>query len=419
MSLTVKDLLKLEVLKEAQVLVGGEGLSNRVSFVDVIEVPDIAEWSKPETVYLTTAYPFSQDSTIFAKTLLSFVENGVSAIFIKLGRFIETIPPEVFKIANEHKFPIIILPTNTVYSPIITAVAQKIYEQEETQVTSREYSLQQKQNTEKYARLEQAFLEGIIEQDDGDFSDAEAYISKIDWDCDNLQVFVVINFERKNNYSSDRQKFEQDVQTIAHLLENWLKKENIRAIVTKKNDNLICLLNLNKNKSEPILWLVERLNHFQKKIEQAFINLILSIGISKKKIGFQGLNKSYQDAQKAVRIGKRAYGRGLIYDFEKMGVYKLLFSHEHPESLKEFYEDYLAPLVQYDQKHGSDLVNTLELYCANDSNVLSTAGQIYIHRNTLNYRLKRASEILGFDLNEVENKQCLALALKIKKLLNY
>ena len=87
------------------------------------------------------------------------------------------------------------------------------------------------------------------------------------------------------------------------------------------------------------------------------------------------------------------------------------------ESLIEFYQDYLEPLVQYDQKHGSEFAGTVEVYCQKDSNALATAEHLYIHRNTLNYRLKRASEILGYDLDEVENKQCISLAFKIKQLM--
>ena len=95
MVVTVGELLQMPVLKEAHVLVGAEGLNRLVKYIDVIEVPDIVDWAKPGTVYLTTAYPFVDNPELFAKTVQGFAEHDVSALMLKLGRFIEEIPPRV------------------------------------------------------------------------------------------------------------------------------------------------------------------------------------------------------------------------------------------------------------------------------------------------------------------------------------
>ena len=55
MVVTVGELLQMPVLKEAHVLVGAEGLNRLVKYIDVIDVPDIVDWAKPGTVYLTSS----------------------------------------------------------------------------------------------------------------------------------------------------------------------------------------------------------------------------------------------------------------------------------------------------------------------------------------------------------------------------
>ena len=154
---------------------------------------------------------------------------------------------------------------------------------------------------------------------------------------------------------------------------------------------------------------------FLTELNGEFDDLLISIGLSRIATRLSELGRSYSDALKAVRMGRRAYGGGSVYDYRQMGVYRLLFTHTDIDSLQEFY---LAPLVQYDQKHGSDLVHTIETYYQNNGNTLATAEQLYIHRNTLNYRLKRASETLGFNVDDVERKLCVSLALQIKTFLN-
>lgn len=540
MVVTVGELLQMPVLKEAHVLVGAEGLNRQVKYIDVIEVPDIVDWAKPGTVYLTTAYPFVGNPGLFAKTVQGFAEHDVSALMLKLGCFIEEIPPSVYQIANAQKLPIIILPTDMAYSPIITAVGQKLYETDEDQSGYKDYQFQQKlhqlltagENAEALAellaqqlggevfvenavgqlaysagwertvniyhsrkwldqeasyfremayyqdhyytvllmpaylgeelqgniivifkapvlvdeqlygplkrvasaialelsrekavyerriRLEQALLENIIDNYAAlDENAASQQMIALGWDYTAVQMIVVVHMERRDG-AGDRQKFEQQVQKVSYRLADWLKRQTFHGIFCRKSEKLICLCSMQTSDELPGEALAAAFDNLLAELERDFAELLISVGLSRPAARLGELGSAYSDAQKAVRMGRRAYGGGNVYDYRKMGVYRLLFTHNDIDSLREFYEDYLAPLVQYDQKHGSDLVHTIEAYYQNNGNTLATAEQLYIHRNTLNYRLKRASETLGFNVDDVERKLCVSLALQIKTFLN-
>jgi len=96
------------------------------------------------------------------------------------------------------------------------------------------------------------------------------------------------------------------------------------------------------------------------------------------------------------------------------GVYRLLFRAlaSHPEEVRSFYEDTVAPLVRYDDQYHSDLLATLESYLANDCNMNATARAIFAHRHTVAYRLQRVRELTGLDPMISEDRERLSLGLK-------
>ena len=81
------------------------------------------------------------------------------------------------------------------------------------------------------------------------------------------------------------------------------------------------------------------------------------------------------------------------------GTYRLLFRvlASHPEEVRSFYEDTVAPIVRYDDQYRTDLVGTLDAYLEHNCNMNATAAAIYAHRHTVAYRLDRVRELTSLD----------------------
>jgi sugar diacid utilization regulator len=96
------------------------------------------------------------------------------------------------------------------------------------------------------------------------------------------------------------------------------------------------------------------------------------------------------------------------------GVYRLLFRAlaSHPEEVRSFYEDTVAPIVRYDHQYHTELLATLEAYLENDCNMNATARAIYAHRHTIAYRLQRVKELAKLDPMISEDRERLSLGLK-------
>ena len=101
------------------------------------------------------------------------------------------------------------------------------------------------------------------------------------------------------------------------------------------------------------------------------------------------------------------------------GVYRLLFRvmASHPEEVRSFYEDTIAPLVRYDEQYSTDLVGTLDVYLRENCNMNATAQAIHAHRHTVAYRLERVRELTGLDPVTSEHRERLGLGMKAYRII--
>ncbi len=90
---------------------------------------------------------------------------------------------------------------------------------------------------------------------------------------------------------------------------------------------------------------------------------------------------------------------------------------EDPSELQGFFEETVAPLVDYDEQYETDLVLTLESFLDADGNVARTAERLFTHRHTIRYRLERVRELSGLDVSSTDGRERLSLGLKAMRVL--
>ena len=73
----------------------------------------------------------------------------------------------------------------------------------------------------------------------------------------------------------------------------------------------------------------------------------------------------------------------------------------------------LAPLETYDTKHDTDLVHTLHVYVQQGGNIAATAEALFLHRNSVAYRLQRIQEVGGLQLRDMEIRNQLLAGLAL------
>jgi purine catabolism regulator len=125
--------------------------------------------------------------------------------------------------------------------------------------------------------------------------------------------------------------------------------------------------------------------------------------------------QGYQDALQAMEVGERLNLLDVV-EFNSLGIYRLLGQLDDVAAVREFCDDVIGPLVRYDRDHRSSLVLTIEQYFNHHGNVSQTAESLFIHRNTLLYRLDRIQDLTGHDLDQSDMRLALHLALKLWQL---
>jgi hypothetical protein len=101
------------------------------------------------------------------------------------------------------------------------------------------------------------------------------------------------------------------------------------------------------------------------------------------------------------------------------GTYRLLFRvlASHPDEVKSFFEDTVAPLVRYDDQYSTDLMGTVEAYLGENCSMNATARAIHAHRHTVSYRLERVKDLTGLDPFTSEDRERLGLGLKAYRII--
>jgi purine catabolism regulator len=126
-----------------------------------------------------------------------------------------------------------------------------------------------------------------------------------------------------------------------------------------------------------------------------------------------GIARSYAQARRALETSRRFGSQGDVVAFEDLGVYRLLFHVTDPDELRGFTDQVLGPLIAYDQRHGAELVRTLEVFLAHNGNLQATARELSLHVNSVTYRLQRVQAIADLDLEQSEARLLAQVALKI------
>ena len=90
---------------------------------------------------------------------------------------------------------------------------------------------------------------------------------------------------------------------------------------------------------------------------------------------------------------------------------KLLLNDLSRSSGLSPFRELVVPLSDYDRKRGSDLIKTLSIYFDTGTNASETADRLFLHRNSLLYRLERIQELTGLDLKNPDARLALQLGL--------
>ena len=132
-------------------------------------------------------------------------------------------------------------------------------------------------------------------------------------------------------------------------------------------------------------------------------------------VGAGDVARSLREARYALQVC-RLEGWGSA-GFEQLGTYRLLLSMTEPDALRAFADAMLAPLDAYDRDHNGELAASLQAFLQHNARWETAAGQLYVHRHTLRYRMRKVEELTGRDLTSSFDRMEFWLALRARDLM--
>ncbi len=157
----------------------------------------------------------------------------------------------------------------------------------------------------------------------------------------------------------------------------------------------------------------EELQQLGSAIEDTILNeasIKSYIGIGKVKNSVYDIRESYKEAISAINIGRIYEPTNRVYLYDSLLLERFL--HEIPASTSEKYYKHIFH-HEYDKTLTDEMIATIEKFFENNLNLSETSRQLYIHRNTLVYRLDKIQKVLGLDLRNFHD----AVTFKIMMML--
>lgn len=128
--------------------------------------------------------------------------------------------------------------------------------------------------------------------------------------------------------------------------------------------------------------------------------------------------RSYMLALEVLRLSQKMAKENRVHYFSDFIGYHLLDQHIQQKDLLAFYHEILGPLDSHDAQHNANLLETLDVYFKSNANLSDAAKAMFIHRNTLIYRIDKIKQILNTDLKDSEENFVFMMALHIMRIIN-
>ncbi len=248
------------------------------------------------------------------------------------------------------------------------------------------------------------FLEGLLA---GTIPDREVERLAARLDHNTEQPHAVLTFRWRNSTNISVRRIETTL--------NWLLSTHNRpTLVHIYGDSHIvafCAL----QDAEESIHAIKLARRLRDQLSADYPKEKLSAGLSGIMTTLTQWPQGYKDAMQAMEVGERL-NLPEVVEFNSLGIYRLLGQLDDIVAVRDFCDEVIGPLVKYDRDHRSSLVLTIEQYFNHHGNVSQTAESLFVHRNTLLYRLDRIQDLTGHDLNQSDMRLALHLALKLWQL---
>lgn len=396
MSITLREIVKQVKHLEMKLVAGEAGLDREVLWTHMVDSDTISAFLQGQELTFTTGIGISEKLPLL-RLVQEVYCNGASGIVINIGPYVEKIGQDVLDFANEKAFPVFEVPWKIHMAEIMRIICFDITKEQQSRI-------------EVSAALNNAFLCPAQE---------ELYtvpLMRKGYMVDSIYTAVTIRVKMQKN-TVEGERMEQLYSRLSsHLRCNY---KRILCCAQEKQLVLVLCDYTGTEKKDVLTYIFE---HFCQELKEGETALFC---VGNQAEGLRRLYKSYETANQMADVavmgnipGEQCCGRHKLVFYKNAGMFRILFALKDEEVMQGYVEDTVQPLLEYDALHHTDLAGVLQCYLRHDGSLQDTANELIVHRNTVNYKINKASEILKMDLTRLENRLQVMLGFGICQILH-
>lgn len=376
MAIYCEDLFKLSTFRDARLRAGKTGLGRKITWPYVGTTPSVSQWLHGGELLFLTGVGIPSDSGSLLTLIEECIQKKLSGVVFLLNpRYISEIPETVIECADKDGLPLFQMPWDV---KLIDATQEIIHLMDQV-----------KENT-KNVRF---FLETLLFSNDLDLdSIMHFYNIRI-----HSQYCLCVTEAADNAFS---ETVESNYQHLTASVRN-ISLSNRLAILSCSYANRLIFL-LTSDSKDDIVYLQNTISNNFQYIQSLHAGQDTPMNMAFSRIyGNLGqIKQCYREITMALstRNLPSLFPNRIIH-YENLGIYRLLFELGKNESIRDYCIKNIEPLIAYDKHHSSNLLETLRLYFINNCHSVQTAQALFIHKNTLVYRLSVIKELLHTDLS--------------------
>jgi purine catabolism regulator len=257
------------------------------------------------------------------------------------------------------------------------------------------------------------FLRDLVTGRVEDVAAAVGYAGTFGWDLERPLAAVVAELDPQTASAPALGRELRPVQErFAAAWQTAVRSRDLRAAVVSFNNEVVCLLGVPPDGDvDRLVADLDRLVRGDRGVGRRSF----SLGLSRVAQRPHELPLAYEQARKAIRIGRRLQGDGARASFDRLGVHRLISLIPDVAELRGFVDEVLGELAA-DSAENADLRRTLEVLLDTNCNVAEAARRLHFHYNTLRYRISKLERMVGPFTTVAALRLDLGLALRVLEL---
>ncbi len=382
-----KDLYQLTSFSSAKVIAGRQGMSNSIRWAYKVEEMEFGKWIKGRELLVISNGIAKNAEFCLEDIIKTAIRHHTAGALLLTGKgYVEEISPQVITLANRYSFPVFTMQWNAV--PLV-----ELFEELGHAIALQDSIEGQKDDV----------LANIIFGSSDRFGE-QLLISKMKkYGIQAPYRIFVIHFFTDKAESLER-------EYIVSKLNEICGQYKIPVLLTKYGSNYVGLLHAGQD--DVLLWdkLKEQIDSF---VHREYPEWAYMIGIGQSYKELKQMQICFKEATRCISLSHKLKKRDHLLFYDQLGLYNLFLGIENEEILSQYCRQLLGKLIAYDQENESELILTLRHHLEANCNIMETSKRMYIHRNTIKYRLQRIEEITGKNLNETMHRTCFQTAIMI------